>query len=366
MLLKADDSPQSSPRVWDEQPPPPQKIDHDVRHYGGTTTAFDSMSSHMQPKKRRGSVQERVIELNQENGRLQHEALYYETLANIVLRNLLSSLQGPVSRLCSSIGDCKMAVEGQQLSAEATQQAENSYHTINMWSSRKTSQLCESSGCAQERTKKEASPFPILSPDHRTLPQSAKAREGSVLGVLVVRLTRENGKLRQSIALNRKLVFEVLVHLIPQLQHLTLGLRSGIDEGDVILKQANNAWGREISFFAQTCTDLDRGHSPDNKTSCQHIAKEGQDSTSSTGWIAQWPEHQGITESQNAISLTELRRHRRILQFECSSYRKLVEEVLVQVVPAIESHSNELQSIIKKSISWDHNIRRQFQERDRS
>ncbi|KAH8650787.1 hypothetical protein BGZ61DRAFT_487710 [Ilyonectria robusta] len=226
-----------------------------------------------------------------------------------------------------------MTIEGHQPAVEANQQAEDSHHKKEGWFSRKTTQSCESSGSAQGRTKNEANPFPILGPGHRTLPQPPGTHDSSVLGALV---------------------------------HLILGLRSAIDEGDVILRQANDAWGREISFVAQTCTGTERGHSSTNKASCPYVAKQGQGSASLRPWIPQWSKYQDSTENQNAISSTELRRHRRILQIECSSYRKLIEEVLVQVVPAIESHSNELQFIMEKYIARDRKTRCPFQERHRS
>lgn len=364
MSMKAGDNLQSEPGAWEAQPPPPQKIDHDIRDYGGTTTAFDSMSLHLQAKKIRGSSQERVVELNQENGRLQHEATYYANLANGVLWNLLTSLQYRIRRMRSSISNCKMSIEGHRLAVEMNQQADDSHNKRELWFSRKTTQSYEAGGSVQARTNNTASPFPTLCPGYRTLPQPPGIHDSSVLGALVVRLTQENGKLRQSISLNRKLVFQVLVLLIPQIQHLILGLRSAIDEADIILRQANDAWGREIRFVQQTCTDIEPGHPSTDKASCPYTAKQRQGSTSLRTWIPQWPKpkYQDSAENQNAISPTELWRHRRILEFECSSYRKLIEEVLVQVVPAIESHSNGLQFIMENYAARDRKIRCPFPE----
>src|SRR5688572_11372860 len=70
----------------------------------------------------------------------------------------------------------------------------------------------------------------------------------SLPGVLVASLSQENGKLRQSIALNRKLVLQVLMSMIPHIKHLNLGLCSANDEADFTLKQLNDNWERKNSF----------------------------------------------------------------------------------------------------------------------
>ncbi|KAF4465203.1 hypothetical protein FALBO_7952 [Fusarium albosuccineum] len=345
-----------SPLEWDGQPPPPQDIDYEVRRHGGTTTAFDSGSLYQKPSKARSSTWERVIELSLENVRLQHEAVYYAELANGLLRNLLSSLQQAIRRLCRSVSECKTVAEQYRSSAGGARSGQYHHWPDPLQPGGKPDPLPSGDGdsCARKGVQDGlAGRLNAPPPPGMIHPPINQTSRGSKAEALVIKLTRGNGKLRQAIALNRKLVFEVLVRVIRQMQHLAVALRSAIDEGDVILDQANKGWDREISFVARPPTD-----------ERLHKDEEGEGSSAaSLSWQAHRLEPQGVPENGGVISIPDLGHRRRVLQLECSSYQRLIGEVLVQVVPAIESHSNELLSVITEYSSRDRNTRNQFREK---
>lgn len=76
-----------------ERPVSPTLIDYEIRALGGTTTAFDTMPTEVQKRKSPISLEDRIIELNVENGRLRLEIDYYKSLVKEVLHPVMALIQ---------------------------------------------------------------------------------------------------------------------------------------------------------------------------------------------------------------------------------------------------------------------------------
>ncbi|KAH7303142.1 hypothetical protein B0I35DRAFT_447230, partial [Stachybotrys elegans] len=84
-------------------PSSPTLVDFEIRAAGGTTTAFDTMPHEIQMRKKPISVEKRIIELTQENGRLRREIEYYKTLVNEVLHPVVELLEFHANGLYSAV-----------------------------------------------------------------------------------------------------------------------------------------------------------------------------------------------------------------------------------------------------------------------
>ncbi|OBS17047.1 hypothetical protein FPOA_12119 [Fusarium poae] len=68
----------------------------------------------------------------------------------------------------------------------------------------------------------------------------------SMLEKLEIDLIRQNGMMRQSISLNRKLYYRVLLGLVSQIRQLASALRSVIEEANLVIEQANKDWRQYV------------------------------------------------------------------------------------------------------------------------
>ncbi|KFA80940.1 hypothetical protein S40288_11553 [Stachybotrys chartarum IBT 40288] len=98
------------------RPLSPTLVDYEIRAFGGTTTAFDTMPQELQKEKTPVSMKNRIRELTVENGRLRREIEYYKTLVNEVLHPVMALSQFHVHGLLSSVGNFNAKIE--QLNAQ--------------------------------------------------------------------------------------------------------------------------------------------------------------------------------------------------------------------------------------------------------
>ncbi|KAM5526838.1 hypothetical protein FOXYSP1_20827 [Fusarium oxysporum f. sp. phaseoli] len=61
--------------------------------------------------------------------------------------------------------------------------------------------------------------------------------------------------MRQSIALNRKLVYRVLLRLVSQIRQLASALRSVVTEANLLIEQLNTDWRQYIEDVIKEETD---------------------------------------------------------------------------------------------------------------
>jgi hypothetical protein len=70
-----------------------------------------------------------------------------------------------------------------------------------------------------------------------------------MLEKLEIDLIRQNGMMRQSISLNRKLYYRVLLGLVSQIRQLASALRSVVNEANIVIEQANKDWRQYVEDF---------------------------------------------------------------------------------------------------------------------
>lgn len=93
------------------RPVSPTLVDYEIRAHGGTTTAFDTMPSELQKKKCQVSMEDRILELTIENGRLRQEIEYYKKLVNEVLHPVMAVVQFHVRGLYSALRKFNAKIE---------------------------------------------------------------------------------------------------------------------------------------------------------------------------------------------------------------------------------------------------------------
>ncbi|KAH7184182.1 hypothetical protein DER44DRAFT_817022 [Fusarium oxysporum] len=81
---------------------------------------------------------------------------------------------------------------------------------------------------------------------NRPLPPTPHPMSKSMLEKLEINLIRQNGMMRQSIALNRKLVYRVLLRLVSQIRQFASALRSVVTEANLLIEQLNTDWRQYI------------------------------------------------------------------------------------------------------------------------
>lgn len=100
-------------------PPLPTPIDYEIRSLGGTTTAFDTMSNEVQVAKKPVLMQDRIVELSREVGRLRQEIKYYKTLVNEVLHPLIAVVSFHTNQLDSAVREFNEKIERANLRWQA-------------------------------------------------------------------------------------------------------------------------------------------------------------------------------------------------------------------------------------------------------
>ena len=93
------------------RPPSPTLIDYEIRALGGMTTAFDTMPHEVQRTKTSVPIEDRIIELTVENGRLRREIAYYKSLVNEVLHPVMPLVQFHVHGLHSAVRKFNAKIE---------------------------------------------------------------------------------------------------------------------------------------------------------------------------------------------------------------------------------------------------------------
>ncbi|KAH7203153.1 uncharacterized protein BKA55DRAFT_600439 [Fusarium redolens] len=90
---------------------------------------------------------------------------------------------------------------------------------------------------------------------NRPLPPTPHPMSKSALETLEINLIRQNGMMRQSIALNRKLVYRVLLRLVSQIRQLASALGSVVTEANLLIEQLNTDWRQYIEDVIKEETD---------------------------------------------------------------------------------------------------------------
>ncbi|KAM0293148.1 hypothetical protein ACHAPM_011683 [Fusarium culmorum] len=86
---------------------------------------------------------------------------------------------------------------------------------------------------------------------HRPLPPTPHPMTKSMLERLEIDLIRQNGMMRQSISLNRKLYYRVSLRLVSQIRQLASVLGSVVSEANLLIEQANNDWRQYAASVAK-------------------------------------------------------------------------------------------------------------------
>ena len=93
------------------RPASPTLIDYEIRALGGTTTAFDTLPEEVQRTKDPVSLEDRIVELTIQNGRLRREIEYYKKLVNEVLHPVMALVQFHVRGLHSAVRKFNAKIE---------------------------------------------------------------------------------------------------------------------------------------------------------------------------------------------------------------------------------------------------------------
>ncbi|EXA31081.1 hypothetical protein FOVG_17565 [Fusarium oxysporum f. sp. pisi HDV247] len=221
----------------------------------------------------------------------------------------------------------------------------------------------------------------------------------SMLEKLEINLIRQNGMMRQSIALNRKLVYRVLLRLVSQVRQLASALRSVVTEANLLIEQLNTDWRQYIEDVIKEETDpeiqgsgidlacsLDAKYHPgniDNRSesrlrdsdlslSYESDRVESNPGKSKDDQGQSWPyveplriAHQQSQPSlgcDTASSKAKLRQRLAILHYERMYYRRLANEAVVRFVPTIKHHVHEVQNLLHEYSAEENRLRGLLQQ----
>ncbi|RKK47598.1 hypothetical protein BFJ69_g18171 [Fusarium oxysporum] len=236
----------------------------------------------------------------------------------------------------------------------------------------------------------------------------------SMLEKLEINLIRQNGMMRQSIALNRKLVYRVLLRLVSQIRQLASALRSVVTEANLLIEQLNTDWRQYIEDVIKEETDpeiqdsgIDLACSLDAKYHAGNIDNRSESrlrdsdlslsyesdrvesvysslnilpmnqGRSSTGKSKDdqgqsWPyveplriAHQQSQPSpgcDTASSKAKLRQRLAMLHYERMYYRRLANEAVVRFVPTIKHHVHEVQNLLHEYSAEENRLRGLLQQ----
>ncbi|KAH7184289.1 hypothetical protein BKA60DRAFT_644275 [Fusarium oxysporum] len=249
---------------------------------------------------------------------------------------------------------------------------------------------------------------------NRPLPPTPHPMSKSMLEKLEINLIRQNGMMRQSIALNRKLVYRVLLRLVSQIRQLASALQSVFTEANLLIEQLNTDWQQYIEDVIKVETDpetqdsvIDLACSLDAKYDAGNIDNRSESrlrdsdlslsyesdrvesvysslnilpmnqGRSNTGKIKDdqgqsWPyveplriAHQQSQPSpgcDTASSKAKLRQRLAMLHYERMYYRRLANEAVVRFVPTIKHHVHEVQNLLHEYSVEENRLRGLLQQ----
>ncbi|KAF4438763.1 hypothetical protein F53441_12723 [Fusarium austroafricanum] len=249
---------------------------------------------------------------------------------------------------------------------------------------------------------------------NRPLPPTPHPMSKSMLEKLEINLIRQNGMMRQSIALNRKLVYRVLLRLVSQIRLLASALRSVVTEANLLIEQLNTDWRQYIEDVIKEKTDpeiqdsgIDSACSLDAKYHAGNIDNRSEsglrDSDLSLSYEPDpvepgysspmsppmnrgilnrgkskddqgqsWPyvEPLRITHQQSqpppgcdtVSSKAKLRQRLAMLHYERMYYRRLANGALVRFVPTIKHDVHEVQNLLHQYSVEENRLRGLLQQ----
>ena len=225
-----------------------RRIDYEVQRLGGRTSVSHGSITCVRRHDDQVSLRRRIVELNRENGTLEHEDAYFTVLANDLLTALKTSVQSHLLNVADSLQyDDTIAPHHSDMGSSVAQAfVHHRPHTDGFlgFGSRKDS----SRGLPDPQR-----PRAILTPScsqmerHRPLPPTPHPMSRSMLEKLEIDLMRQNGMMRQSISLNRKLHYRVLLGLVSQIRQVASALRSVVEAANLVIEQANNDWRQHVA-----------------------------------------------------------------------------------------------------------------------
>ncbi|KAF5703690.1 hypothetical protein FMUND_12875 [Fusarium mundagurra] len=239
-----------------------RRIDHQVQQLGGRTSVSHSSITYVNRGDDQVSLRRRIVELNRENGSLHHEDKYFATLANEVLVSLKSSIQSCLSKIPDALFyDNTATLHGSEMGSSISQAFRRQRpHTDPLLSLNQCKAQIGGFADAQDRLVNLMSSWGE-SARNRPLPPTPHPMSKSMLEKLEINLIRQNWMMRQSIALNRKLVYRVLLRLVSQIRQLASALRSVVTEANLLIKQLNTDWRQYIEDVINDKTDPEIQHS---------------------------------------------------------------------------------------------------------
>jgi hypothetical protein len=233
-----------------------RRVDHQVQQLGGRTSVSHSSITYVNRGDDQVSLRRRIVELNRENGSLHHEDKYFTTLANDVLVSLKSSIQSCLSKIPDALlYDNTATLHGSEMGSSTSQAfGRQRPHTDPLSSLNQCKAQIGGFADAQDRQVNLVSSWG-QGAKNRPLPPTPHPMSKSMLEKLEINLIRQNGMMRQSIALNRKLVYRVLLRLVSQIRQLASALRSVVTEANLLIEQLNTDWRQYIEDVINEKTD---------------------------------------------------------------------------------------------------------------
>jgi hypothetical protein len=392
-----------------------RRIDHQVQQLGGRTSVSHSSITYVNRGDDQVSLRRRIVELNRENGSLHHEDKYFATLANDVLVSLKSSIQSCLSKIPDALlYDNTATLHGSEVWSSTSQAFRRQRpHTDPLLSLNQCKAQIGGFADAQDRQVNLVSSW-CKGARNRPLPPTPHPMSKSMLEKLEINLIRQNGMMRQSIALNRKLVYRVLLRLVSQIRQLASVLRSVVTEANLLIEQLNTDWRQYIEDVIKEETDpeiqgsgIDLACSLDAKYHAGNIDNRSEsrlrDSDLSLSYESDrvesvysslnilpmnqgrsnpgkskddqgqsWPyveplriAHQQSQPSlgcDTASSKAKLRQRLAILHYERMYYRRLANEAVVRFVPTIKHHVHEVQNLLHEYSAEENRLRGLLQQ----
>ena len=233
-----------------------RRVDHQVQQLGGRTSVSHSSITYVNRGDDQVSLRRRIVELNRENGSLHHEDKYFATLANDVLVSLKSSIQSCLSKIPDALlYDNTATLHSSELGSSISQEFRRQRpYTDPLLSLNQRKAHIHGLADAQDPQINLVSSWG-QGARNRPLPPTPHPMSKSMLEKLEINLIRQNGMMRQSIALNRKLVYRVLLRLVSQIRQLASALRSVVTEANLLIEQLNTDWRQYIEDVIKVETD---------------------------------------------------------------------------------------------------------------
>ncbi|EXK77223.1 hypothetical protein FOQG_18064 [Fusarium oxysporum f. sp. raphani 54005] len=392
-----------------------RRIDHQVQQLGGRTSVSHSSITYVNRGDDQVSLRRRIVELNRENGSLHHEDKYFATLANDVLVSLKSSIQSCLSKIPDALlYDNTATLHSSELGSSISQGFRRQRpYTDPLLSLNQRKAHIHGLADAQDPQINLVSSWG-QGARNRPLPPTPHPMSKSMLEKLKINLIRQNGMMRQSIALDRKLVYRVLLRLVSQIRQLASALRSVVTEANLLIEQLNTDWRQYIEDVIKEETDpeiqdsgIDLACSLDAKYHAGNIDNRSESrlrdsdlslsyesdrvesvysslnilpmnqGRSSTGKSKDdqgqsWPyveplriAHQQSQPSpgcDTTSSKAKLRQRLAMLHYERMYYRRLANEAVVRFVPTIKHHVHKIQNLLHEYSAEENRLRGLLQQ----